>query len=259
MIGIAEPSRQLGQNIAAPDRLINYAPGHRVFGDFIGRRHVEEAFIEAYCAEPCPEPLARDRVGAAVQRKGSGAFGAFAVQYERKIGDLQTQPHIVLQAMRRKAVELVVPAQIRVAVIRSWRDIGARRAGEPLHGMVSLTAALAQPAAVDAMERPPIQSAHPAPVTPGAPCGRRAPSIPASAARWRSVFRRAPGSAWPVRMRPRPVRSSRGRSRRSSPYPRATSRANERCKGIAERGTRARRRTPSFGRPPPGCYPGRRR
>src|ERR1700730_1677579 len=71
----------------------------------------------------------------------------------------------VFQPMGRKAVEGVVPTEIRVAVVRLRWNIGARRTCEPLYGMMGLQTGDAQPALVNASKSPPIRSTH----------GRRAP------------------------------------------------------------------------------------
>ncbi|PZR83907.1 MAG: hypothetical protein DLM68_13695 [Hyphomicrobiales bacterium] len=58
--------------------------------------------------------------------------------------------HAVFQPMGRKAVEGVVPTEIRVAVVWLWWNIGARRSREPLRRMMGLPAGDAQPALVNA-------------------------------------------------------------------------------------------------------------
>ena len=60
------------------------------------------------------------------------------MQYEREIGNLQAEMHAVFQPMGRKAVEGVVPTEIRVAVVWLRWNIGARHSREPLHCMMGL-------------------------------------------------------------------------------------------------------------------------
>src|SRR5712692_4528846 len=57
--------------------------------------------------------------------------------------------------MRRKAVEGVVPTQIRMAVVRLRRDIGAPHPPEPLQSMMGLQAGFAQRVSVNATKWPP--------------------------------------------------------------------------------------------------------
>jgi hypothetical protein len=68
--------------------------------------------------------------------------------------------HAVFQRMGRKAVEGVVPTEIRVAIVWLRWNIGARRAREPLHCMMGLQAGDAQPALVNASKWPPIRVTH---------------------------------------------------------------------------------------------------
>jgi hypothetical protein len=57
--------------------------------------------------------------------------------------------------MRRKAIEGIVPTQIRVAVVRLHRDVGSPCPPKPLQRMVGLQASFAQPAPVNAVKWPP--------------------------------------------------------------------------------------------------------
>src|SRR5437016_12009288 len=62
--------------------------------------------------------------------------------------------------MGRKAVEGVAPTEIRVAVVRLRRNIGARCPREPLRCMMGLQAGHAQPTLANASKWPPIRSTH---------------------------------------------------------------------------------------------------
>src|SRR5712692_7972068 len=57
--------------------------------------------------------------------------------------------------MRRESVEGVVPIQIRMAVVRLRRDIGAPHPPEPLQGMMGLQTGFAQRVSVNATKWPP--------------------------------------------------------------------------------------------------------
>ena len=115
--------------------------------------------IEASRAELLAQPLACLRIRAAVKRERLDACRPLvATQFEREIGNSQAQVHAIFQPMGRKAVDGVVPTEIRVAVVWLRRNIGARRSREPLHGMMGLQARDAQPALVNASKSPPIRS-----------------------------------------------------------------------------------------------------
>src|ERR1700674_1448788 len=115
----------LGQSIDQPSSAIGGTHSDRVGGNFIWRRRVEGARIQPFCAELLAKPLACVHVRTVVQQEGLSVRRPLAEKYKRKIDYFQTQPHVIFQGVRRKAVESLVRPEVRVAVVRPWRDIGA--------------------------------------------------------------------------------------------------------------------------------------
>jgi hypothetical protein len=102
------------------------------------------------------------RVATPVQRKRSSLAAAQTApeQFERQIGNPQSQAHLADQEVGHEAVERVVPVHIGMAVVRSRRNKRARGARQPLHGIMRLQPGLAQSGLLDATQHTPIQSAH---------------------------------------------------------------------------------------------------
>jgi hypothetical protein len=100
-------------------------------------------------------PCARFGVAVADQRERALWPPGRAAHAQREIAEPQPELRAVGQRMGDKSVELLVPAEVGVAVVRPRRQRSARQLGQPLHGAMRLKAGFGKFRCVDAAERSP--------------------------------------------------------------------------------------------------------
>jgi len=82
----------------------------------------------------------RLRVAPAVERECLLHGAARVEEFQREVDEAQSESRAVRQQMGEEALEVIVPAEVGVAVVRPRRDMGARHAREPLGRVMRLQA-----------------------------------------------------------------------------------------------------------------------
>ncbi len=166
-LGIVEPGRELGQGVQECSRIIRCALRDRMRRHLVRRRCVKRAWIETARGQALAEPMACVCIAMAVEREKFGWLdGLGAVQSKCEVGKSDAQIPAVLEAMGCKAGDGAIPTEVGMAVVRLRRNIGPRRARQPLHRMVRLQAGFMQAALVDAADRYPGRIVHASPMPP---------------------------------------------------------------------------------------------
>src|SRR5262249_12392694 len=131
-----------------------------VFRDLIRRWPVKRPRIHGRRAQMSAKPGSHLAVSAAVERELLATFAGFAHESQTQVGQAQSEPAAAVKRMRDEATWRIVPPEIGVLVVRTWSDIRARRAGEPLRGVMRLQARFAQAGRIDAGYEVPFRCGH---------------------------------------------------------------------------------------------------
>src|SRR5262249_42386341 len=157
---VAIPGRKLAERVGKSASAVAAAVYDCVFRDLIWRWQVKRTGIHTRRAQLPAKPGSHLAVGAAVERELLATFAGFARESQTQVGQAQSEPTAAVERMRDEATERVVPSEIGVFVVRTWSDIRARRAGEPLRGVMGLQARLAQAGGIDASYEVPFRCGH---------------------------------------------------------------------------------------------------